>query len=146
MAVVLTEQDKERIRFHLGYMLTSFGGNQAAASLQFGIPRPAQTVFLLEEAINVLLTNEFAIQRVKDLLDTLDKLLNQIKAAACTLVAEKLGELTLHPGRTHQQYYTDLLRTEYRWWADLLADALGVPEYKYSVRFQGDNINIPVVT
>ena len=59
MATTLTEEEKERVRYHLGYMETSFGGNQTAASLQFGIPRPVQTMFLVEEAIQNLLTNVF---------------------------------------------------------------------------------------
>ncbi|KKK54507.1 hypothetical protein LCGC14_3083990, partial [marine sediment metagenome] len=43
----LTEAEKERVRYHLGYLQVS-----AAASIQLGIPRPLQTVFLLEQGLN----------------------------------------------------------------------------------------------
>lgn len=142
----LTESEKERVRYHLGYLETSFGGNQAAASLQFGIPQPQQTIFLLEEAIQNLLTNMFAVERVRKILCTLDNIELQIEASTCSLVAETVGEITLHPGRSRGEYMPDLLEREYRRWAHRLADILGVPIYPYSMRFrrQGPGRNVPV--
>ena len=136
---MLTDAEKERIRYHLGYMETSF-----AASLQFGIPRPAQTIFLLEQAMS-LLVNPDAIDRVRRVLFTLDDIEEKLRSATCILVAEKLGDITLR-GADKGKTYTDLLEREYVRWAKRLADILGVPLYAYSDRFKGQTgtMNISV--
>lgn len=133
----LDELERERIVYHLGYMSTSFAGPgsyQNAASVQYGIPRPVQTMFLLQQAMG-LLQNPFAIERVRRILFTLDDIEDKLRSATCVLVAERLGDITLRgasPGRT----YPDLLEREYMRWAKRLADVLGVPFYPYSARFQ----------
>lgn len=127
---MLTEAEKERVRYHLGYMETSF-----AASLQFGIPRPAQTIFLLEQALT-LLNNPDAIDRVRRVLFTLDDIEEKLRSALCVLVAEKLGDITLR-GAEAGLTYPDLLEREYVRWAKRLADIFGVPLYAYSDRFKG---------
>lgn len=132
----LTEEEKERVRYHMGYMATSFGSTMEGASIQFGIPRPVQTVFLLEEAIQILLTNPFAVDRVRKILQTLDDLEARLQNAACMLAVEQLGEIKLRsaePGRT----FTDLIEREYVRWGRRLADVLGVPLYPYAHRYRG---------
>jgi len=126
---VLTEEEKERIRYHLGYVETSF-----AASLQLGIPRPVQTIFLVEQAMT-LLTNEYALDRVRRVLFTLDEIERKLQDSLCLLVAEQLGDLKLRSA-TPGQTYPDLLEREYLRWAKRLADMLGVPLYPYSDRFK----------
>jgi len=145
MATPLTEGEKERIRYHLGYMETSFGSNQVAASLSFGIPRPAQTIFLVESAIQELLTNLFAVERVRAILQTMDNLEAQIAAAACMLAAESLGDMKLR-GAECGQTFTDLLEREYVRWGYRLADVLGVPVYPYSRRYQNGGACGPKVS
>ncbi len=132
---MLTEAEKEKIRYHLGYMETSF-----AASMQLGIPRPVQTVFLLESAMS-LLTNEGAVNRVRGILLQLERLEEQLKQATCSLVAKKLGDLELRDN------FPDLLEKEYGRWARRLADILGVPLYAFSTRFSrgGPGRSIPVM-
>ena len=137
--MAFTTQEKERIRYHLGYMQVT-----VAASISFGIPRPIQTSFLVESAMDLLLVE--AEPRVRRILKILDNLEKQIEAAACTLAAAQLGELTLRgaePGRT----FPDLLEREYSRWAKRLADIFGVPLYAYSTRFKksGPGGNIPVM-
>lgn len=132
---MLTESEKERVRYHLGYMETSFGGNQAAASLQFGIPRPIETIFLVEEAIQRLLTNEFAITRVRAVLQTMDNLEASLASAACSLQAESIGDLKLRSAKCGETY-PDLLEREYVRWGLRLSDILGVPVYAYSTRYR----------
>lgn len=136
MATSFTEEEKERIRYHLGYMATSFGGNQAAASMSFGIARPIQTMFLVEDAIQNLLTNVYATDRVRRILQTLDDLETKLIAASCTLAAEALGSLKLR-GAEQGKTFPDLLEREYVRWAGRLADVLGVPIYPYAKRFKG---------
>lgn len=132
----LNDQEKERVRYHLGYMGTTFGGDNAAASLSFGMPRPAQTMFLLESAIQTMLTNPYVLERVRKILCTLDDLEKKLEEAACQLGVESVGNVKMRgaePGRTHP----DLIEREYIRWAKRLADILGVPLYAYSDRFSG---------
>ena len=127
---VLTDAEKERVRYHTGYMETSF-----AASLQMGIPRPIQTIFLLEQAMSLLVADA-ACDRVRGLLCRLDAIEEQLFRATKTLVAEKLGEMVLHPLRGRGVLATDSIEGEDRRWAHRLADILGIPLYPYSTRFQ----------
>jgi hypothetical protein len=137
----LTSKDKERIRYHTGYMEVSFAG-----SVQFGIPRPVQTVFLLEQAMNLLVDAD-AIARVVSILDHLDNLECLLKRAPAQLAAEKLGDLTLR-GSKQGETYPDLLEREYVRWAKRLADIFGVPLYPYSARFRQSFgvTNVPVTS
>lgn len=126
----LTDQDKERCRYHTGYMETSF-----APTLQFGSARPMQTMFLLEQALN-LMVNPYAIARLRTVLETLDQIEQQLVSPGVELLyAKKLGELELREA-THGMTSTDLIEREYVRWAKRLADILGVPLYPYSERFK----------
>lgn len=131
----LTEQEKERCRYHLGYLGTSFGGETAAASMAFGVPQPIQTVFLMEEAIQNLLTNPHAVERVRSILCTLDQLEDKLRNAACQLAVESVGDLKLRSSKAGETY-PDLLEREYVRWANRLADVLGVPLYPFAKRFK----------
>lgn len=136
---MLTDEEKERCRYHLGYIETS-----GAASLQFGLPKPVQTAFILEQSFG-LLNNEFAVDRVRRVLFTLDGIEEKLRDATCVLVAEKLGDITLR-GADDGKTYPDLLEREYIRWAKRLADILGVPLYAYSDRFKSKggtrNLNV----
>lgn len=138
---VLSDADKERTRYHTGYMETSF-----AASIQLGIPRPVQTMFLLEQAMNLII-DQNAINRVVRTLNYLDFVECQLQKVAPHLAAEQLGNLKLR-GAKRGETYPDLLEREYIRWAKRLADILGVPLYPYSGRFgpggAAGSGNIPV--
>lgn len=131
----LTASEQERVRYHLGYLGTSFGGEQAAASLAFGQPQPLQTVFLLEQAIQTLLTNPHVVMRVRRILAILDRLEEQLANVACQLSVESVGDVKMR-GAKAGETYPDLLEREYRRWAMRLADILGVPIYPYADRFK----------
>ena len=136
----LNNEEKEKARYHLGYLETS-----SAASIQLGIPQPLQTVFLLEQGLT-LLTNGFAVNRVRCILKILDDLECKLYGAVDTLSAESLGELKLHPLAGQGALFTDSIEKEYVRWANRLADCLGVPKYPYSARFKhkGPGSTIPV--
>ena len=131
----LSESDKERIRYHLGYLEV-----QGAASIQFGIPRPLQTVFLLEDAMNNVI--ERAIPRVQRILNVLDRIEGKLEEAQDRLAAKRLDSLELRENEPDQ------LEHEYVRWGGRLADILGVPIYPYSTRYRnlGAKVagNIPV--
>lgn len=135
----LSDADKERCRYHTGYMETSFAG-----SMSFGLPRPIQTMFMLEQALG-LLVNDGAIARVIGILNVLDATELRIANAQCVMVAEKLGDMTLR-GAEQGLTFPDMLEREYTRWAKRLADILGVPLYPYAQRFKstGATRNVPV--
>ena len=139
MTAALTDAEKERCRFALGYPETS-----GAATLQFGLPKPMQTAFILESALN-LLVNPDAIDRVRGILAQLDALELRLRRVGPHLAAAKVGNIELR-GAVAGQTYPDLLEREYRRWAGRLADVLGVPFYPYAskLRRAGPGGNVPV--
>lgn len=119
----LDAREKERARYHLGYLAVA-----PAASIQYGIPRPIQTMFLVETALNNLL--EEATDRVRRILKILDD--TEVRLVECQerLAASALDALKLRENEP------DLLEREYVRWALRLADILGCPIYPYSTRFR----------
>lgn len=127
--VVFTEEEKARVRHHTGYPEV-----QPAASIQFGIPKPIPLAFLIEQAMENIL--ETAIPRVRDILNVLDSLEQQLIDAQCQLVADKVGEINLAGTLDKRgRLVTDRLETEYVRWAKRLVDIFGVPLYPFSARF-----------
>jgi hypothetical protein len=139
VTAALTDAEKERCRYHLGYPETS-----GAATLQFGLPKPMQTAFILEQALT-LLVNPDAIDRVRGILAQLDATELRMKRVGPHLAAEQVGNIKLR-GAVVGQTYPDLLEREYRRWAGRLADVLGVPFYSYSgkLRRVGPGGNVPM--
>ena len=133
--MALTQEEKERIRYHLGYLSV-----QPASSMQFGQPRPVQTLFLVESAMNNLL--EVAEGRLRNMLDILDRIECHLVDGLDRLAAKRLDGIELNNKEP------DMLEHEYKRWAGRLADLLGVPLYPYSKRF-GPEMgagNVPVVS
>lgn len=135
----LTDEEKMRIRYFLGYPLT-----ESVYSLQSGIPVPLQTYFLLESAMNHVMSG--AIPRVRQILAVLENIELQLIEAQVNLAAEQVGEIRLRSadsGKTH----TDLLEREYRRWALRLSECFGAPVYWNASRFgasTGSSINVRV--
>jgi hypothetical protein len=121
--MAFTVQEKERIRYHLGYLAV-----QPAASIQFGIPRPIQTLFLVETAMQNILPE--AEDRVRRTLGIMDDIELKLVDAQDRLVARRLNGLELRDGEP------DLLEKEYARWGARLADILGVPFYPFATRFR----------
>lgn len=121
--MALTDQEKERARYHLGYPEV-----QALTSLTFGVARPLQTLFLVEQALNYLLP--VAEDRVRQILGVMDGVECRLIAAQDRLAAKRIDNLELRDDEPSQ------LEAEYRRWGYRLADTLGVPIYAYSVRYR----------
>lgn len=124
----LSSDERYRIKYHLGYLATT-----TAASLSFGIPRPVETLFLVETAMNNV-PEGFPVAKVRELLGVLDGIETKLIAAQTRLAAESIDSITL---RTTKQGESepDALEREYRRWGGRLADMLGVPFYPYSERY-----------
>lgn len=119
----LTDAEKERVRYHLGYLEVS-----GAASIQLGIPRPLQTVFLLEQGLNNVIEN--AIPRVRRILNVMDGVEEKLHESQDRLAAKQLDSLQLRDNEP------DMLEKEYVRWGYRLADLFGVPIYPYSNRYK----------
>lgn len=131
---ILTEAEKAKVRYHLGYLASGF-----APSLQYGLPRPIQTVFMLENAMTGLV-EPHACDRVRAIVEQCDRIEEKLKCALDSLVAEQLGNLKLRAN------HPDLLEKEYDRWTGRLADVFGVPRYPFSQRNnrKGPGSSIPV--
>jgi len=130
----ISASERERILYHLGYLAV-----QPAASIQYGIPRPIQTMFLVETAMNNLL--EVAVDRVRRVLQIMDGIENKLVDAQDRLAADQLGDLKIRATEPDQ------LEGEYRRWGYRLADILGVPIYAYSTKYRNAGVragSIPV--
>jgi len=121
--MALDAAEKERVRYHLGYLEC-----QPAASIQYGIARPIETLFLVETAMDNILP--VAEDRVRRLIQILDETECRIYGSQERLAAARMGDLETRVGEP------DLLEKEYGRWAMRLADVLGVPLYAYSTRFR----------
>jgi hypothetical protein len=131
---VLSDPEKNRIRYHTGYLVTTM-----VASVQLGFPRATQPMFLVEQAMNLI--PDDAIGLIRERVAILDSTETRMVQAQARLAADQLGNLKIREKEILQ------LRGEYRYWAQTLADLLGVPLNTYSFRFRGlggGGLNIPV--
>jgi hypothetical protein len=117
--VALTTSERERTRYHLGYLNVA-----PAASIALGFPRASQALFLVESAMNNLLPE--GEDRVRTHLAVLDGIESKLIDAQCRLAAKEVGEITLNPEETRK------LEEEYTRWADRLARQLGVYRNPFS--------------
>jgi hypothetical protein len=135
--MALTAEEREAVRYHLGYPEIS-----AATVLQGGIPTPVTPYFMLESALDHLVTG--GEDRVRNILRVLVGIEQKLVDAQDYLAAASIESITLRgaePGRTH----TDLLEREATRWATRLANVLAVPLYPGANRFGGRSINARVI-
>ncbi len=121
--MALDDSEKERTRYHLGFMEVS-----QASSIQLGIPRALPTMFLLEQAFGLLLANaEF---RVRQILRIMDGIEQRLIDAQDRLAAIQVDEIKLREDEP------DKLEKEYCRWGYRLAGIFGVPVYIYAERYR----------
>lgn len=121
--MALTSEEKQRVRYHLGYPSV-----QPAAGLSFGTPRPIQTLFLVESAMNLILPE--AENEVRRIVGVMDGVECRLVDAQDRLAAKQIDQLTLRENEPGQ------LELEYQRWGFRLADTLGVPVYAYSTKYR----------
>jgi hypothetical protein len=122
---LLTDEEKARIRFHLGYPNVS----RLTALMELS-PSPRQLSFLLEPAMDALLPQAVGI--VRELVCQMDAIECQLAQSADRMQASSVGNLKM---RADEQ---DALEKLYVRFGRRLADQLGVPPYPLSVRYQTD--------
>lgn len=120
---MLTDADKERARYHLGYMEVV-----VASSFAFAIPQATELQFMFESAITrVRPEAEF---RVRAILDKLDEIECRLFRSSEELFAKRAGDL--EPNLSQP----DDVERELVRWACQLAQMLGVTPYPFSQRFR----------
>ncbi len=121
--MAFTTEEKERIRYHTGYLEVS-----PAPSITFGIPALIQTNFLVERAMDLVLPA--AEGRVRKILCVLEGIECKMIEWQDYLIASQLDSLTIRADNI------DKLEDEYSRWASRLADILGCPLYPGSSKFR----------
>ena len=121
--MAFTLQEKERIRYHLGYLNVT-----TASSITFGVPTPLQTLFIVDSAMDRVLPE--GEDRVRTFVNILDGIECKMVEGQDFLPANRLGDLEIRVG------HIDQLEEEYTRFAGRLADQLGVPLYPYSTKFK----------
>lgn len=120
----LTDAEKQRVEYHLGYPAYT-----SSVSLAFGVPVFTQTLFLLRANLGNLL--EVAVEQVRRIVQVMDGVELRLVEAQERLAAIQLEELHLREDEP------DKLEREYRRWGHRLADLVGSPIYPYSLRYSG---------
>ena len=121
--MAISDADKERARYHLGYMTVT-----VASSFAFGIPQTTEVQWMFEDAIGRVMAQ--SEQRIRDILDKLDAIECNLFESSKDLFARRVGDL--EPNLSQP----DDIEREYVRWAKRLADMLGVIPYPFSQRFQ----------
>lgn len=119
----LSEDEKVRVRNHLGYPQVS-----QLASIQFGLPKPLQTAFLLETALDKIV--EGALATVRHYLQVLDDTEARMLKAQKRLAVRRIDEIETREDEIER------LDRDYVKWAHRLADLFGVPLYPFSTKFR----------
>ena len=119
----LTEEEKARIRYHLGIPQTF-----PVASIILGFPASAQPAFLVEHAMELIPDTAIAI--IRAIVAKCDATDCGIFESQDRLVAKAVDEVDLNPDEAV------LRRREYRYWVQKLADNLGVPLNAFAAAFQ----------
>lgn len=131
---ILTEEEKARIRYHLGYPQTD-----PVASIQLGVPRASQPMFLVEGQMNRI--PDSAIALVRRCVANCDATDQRILECQERMAARRADEIDLNENEA------DMLRKEYRFWVQRLADILGAPINPFAAAFTAgaSPLNVPVL-
>jgi hypothetical protein len=130
--MALTEQEKVLIRHHLGYPNVD-----EMMTFVLGVPAALETNFIIEGAMNR--ARESALPLIRNHIQILEKINAQKVDDLEVLVVTELGEITINP---KEQAALD---EQYLYWANSLANLLGVYLNPFDKRGQGGGINTPVM-
>jgi len=131
--MALTAQEQARIRDYLGYLNLN-----AIQSIQLGFPAASQALFLVDSAMTRV-RPEAETEIVRKLLIELDRLDAEMAAGRKFLKVRQVGDITLNPDR-----HLPDLRREQKYWAQRMADALGVPLNSYALRWSDAGFSMRV--
>lgn len=118
--MAFTKYERERIKYHLGYLNTYLG-----SSISLGVPSASQTLFILESSMNDIIpeAESFARRAVSEL----DCIEDQLSQARDRLPASRTDQTYLRGPEE-----MDELESQYDLWSKKLADVFGVPINPFS--------------
>lgn len=128
--MAFSNEDKERVRYHLGYSSVS-----AVPAYFMGFPRATEPQWLVEVAMNNVLPE--GEMRVRQIVGVMDGLEQKLVEATGRFAAKEVGEIVLRDDEC------DLLRNEYAHWRNQLGSALGIFPNPASP-ISGGGISVPV--
>lgn len=133
MSAVISENDKVRARFHLGYLNV-----EQAQTFVLGIPAAVQTTYMIEGALNRILPQ--ALDKFIELLDRLDCVECELWGGMDLASVNKIAEIEVNPTRRKE------LAGYYQVARQGLANLLGIIPNPYDQRewLQGAPINVSV--
>lgn len=126
-----TEQEKVRIRHHLGYLNV-----QVASTFVLGSPAGVETQFLIETAMDRVLPE--AQVMVREHIAKCDAVEAQIMGNQELLAVTQVGEIGVR-----QDEFEQLLK-RYDWWRQALANLMGIYPNPFDKRFANRGINVTV--
>lgn len=130
-----TEQEKVRIRHHLGYLNV-----QAAQTFVLGAPAAVPTQFIIEGAMNKVLPEAETLAR--DLLARCDAVEAQVTDNQELLAVTQVDEIGVRTDEFEQ------LMKRYAYWRNGLANVLGCYPNPFDKRFGpggAAGVNVPVI-
>lgn len=131
----LTEEDKEKIREHMGYP-----GTSTASTLALGLPQNIEFAHLIEAQMNRL--RETAVEKAREFIAALDMLDREKLDAVGLLAVNQLDTIKIREDQIDQ------IDRQYYQWACRLADLLRAPLYPGSEKFKrfigGGCVNVRV--
>jgi hypothetical protein len=128
--VAITEQEKVRIRHHLGYLNVA-----ASQTFVLGAPAALETQFLIEGAMNRILPEAEGL--VREHLAKCDFVEQQVVENQELLAITVVGEIQV------RQDEFEALMKRYHYWRNSLANDMGIYPNPFDKRFAG--VNIPVL-
>jgi len=128
----LTEQERVRIRHHLGYLNVA-----EAYTFVLGVPAAVETQFMVEGAMNKIL--DAALPEVRRHIAILDQIEQQKIEDLELLAVTKVGEIDIRPDE-HQA-----LDRQYRHWCNSLANLMGIITNPFDKRYAGNGVNVRVI-
>lgn len=122
---MLSDAEKERVRYHLGYLNVS-----PAAARALGMPSSNEPAYLVEYSMDSLLpSGEPGVRRAIVELDCIE---DQLADARKQLGMRQVGEIVFAGDDGMMA-----LERQYVWWADQLASTLGCIRNPMSPKWQG---------
>jgi hypothetical protein len=135
----LTDEQKSKIRHHLGYL-----GVAEVSSFVFGTPASLETQFIIEGAMKRLLPETLPL--VVDFIEKCDATEAQYFENAENLAVSKVGSIELRADEGQQLMGPG---GRYDYWRRALANALGCAPNPFDKRpglgVAGAGVNIPVI-
>jgi len=132
-AAILTEEEKSKCRYHLGYLDV-----QAASSFSLGTPAMVQTQFMIEGAMNNL--NMVAYPKFVQLLCRLDQVEAEVYCTLDLVQVNKVDSVEVNRNQMKE------LAARYKLAQQALAQMLGIVPQPFEQRswLTGEDINVRV--